>query len=83
MKPPMKKMTPPTKTRKAPVKMPAATPMPGIAHAPDAMKYRARDAIDTLKRAEEIKADPHLMSHVKAHAVEQRNHLTRVIRRAK
>ena len=57
---------------------PAAVP---TGHDPEMMKYRARDAIDTLKRAEEIKADPVLMKHVKAHAVEQRNHLNKVIRR--
>lgn len=75
MKAPAKKAAP----RKA--SAPVAVPMP--AHDPDMMKYRARDAIDTLKRAEEIKADPQLMAHVKKHAIEQRNHLTKVIRRTK
>jgi len=67
----------------APKKASALTAQPMPAHDPDMMKYRARDAIDTLKRAEEIKGDPHLMAHVKKHAIEQRNHLTKVIRRSK
>jgi hypothetical protein len=69
--------------RAAPKKSSAPAAVPMTAHDPDMMKYRARDAIDTLKRAEEIKNDPHLMSHVKKHAIEQRNHLTKVIRRTK
>lgn len=55
---------------------PAAAPM---VH--EDMKYRAQDALHTLKRAEEIKNDPALMVHVKKHAVEQREHLNKVIRR--
>lgn len=76
-------MKQPTK-RAAPKKSaaPAAMPQPAT-HDPDMMKYRARDALDTLKRAEDIKKDPHLMAHVKKHAVEERNHLTKVIRRSK
>ena len=58
---------------------PAPAVMPG--HDPDMMKYRARDALDTLKRAHEIKSDPGLMHHVKQHAKEERNTLAKVIRR--
>jgi hypothetical protein len=79
MKPPMKKPTPPTKKREAPKKTPA--PMPGAMHSAEDMKYKAQDALHTLRRAEEIKADPHLMGHVKAHARDQRDHLNKVIRR--
>lgn len=81
MKPPMKKTTPPTKERKAAPKTasPAALPHPGKMD--EDMKYKAQDALHTLRRAEEIKADPHLMHHVKTHAMEQRNHLNKVIRR--
>lgn len=75
--------TPATKGRKSGAKPSAPAPMPGAMHDPDMMKYRAHDAIDTLKRAEEIKADPVLMKHVREHAVEQRNHLSKVIRRTK
>lgn len=81
MKPPMKKAGPSTKTRKAPAKTPAAAPMPGAAHMGEDMKYRAQDALHTLRRAEEIRADKTLMGHVQAHAKEQREHLTKVIRR--
>lgn len=49
-------------------------------HAED-MKYRAQDALHTLRRADEIKSDPALMAHVKRHAMEQREHLNKVIRR--
>lgn len=78
MKPPSKG-TPPTKARKAKVPPASAAPMPGMAH--DEMRFRAEDALRTLHRADEIKADPHLMGHVKAHAREQRNHLSKIIRR--
>jgi hypothetical protein len=74
----MKKTGSATKTRKAPAKTPAPAPHPGIA---EDMKYKAQDALHTLRRAEEIKADPQLMAHVKNHAKEQRDHLNRVIRR--
>jgi hypothetical protein len=84
MKPPIKNRTPPTRKREAPKKTPAPAPMPGTMHtasSAEEMRYKAESALDTLKRAEEIKKDPHLMGHVKAHAKEQRDHLTRVIRR--
>lgn len=71
--------TPATKARKSGATPSAPAPMPG--HDAEMMRYKARDAIDTLKRADEIKSDPHLMKHVKAHAKEQRNHLNKVIRR--
>ena len=32
----------------------------------DDMKYRAKDALSTIKRAEEYKSDKDLMKHVKA-----------------
>lgn len=80
MKPPAKKATPPTKVRQSPKKTPAAAPMPG-AHTQEDMKYRAQDALHTLRRADEIKGDPALMHHVKQHAKEQREHLNKVIRR--
>lgn len=79
MKPQAKKATPPTKVRQSPKKTPAAVPVPGAAH--EEMKYRAQDALHTLRRADEIKGDPALMHHVKQHAKEQRDHLNKVIRR--
>lgn len=81
MKAPMKKTTPPTKTRQSPAKMPAKAPMPGSAHMDDEMKWKAQDALGTLRRAEEIKNDPHLMKHVHAHAHNERKHLTKIINR--
>lgn len=75
MKAPMKKATPPTK------KSPAKVPVPGSMPMHDDMKWKAQDALHTLHRAEEIKADKALMGHVKAHAKEQRAHLNKVIRR--
>lgn len=81
MKPPMKKAGPSTKTRHSPAKTPAPAPTPGAGHMLDEMKWKAQDALSTLRRAEEIKADKTLMSHVKNHAMEQRNHLNKVIRR--
>lgn len=86
MKSPMKRPTPATKKRETPAKTPAKAPMPGPAmpmHDPDMMKHRAQDALHTLRRADEIKADPALMAHVKKHAMEQRDHLNKVIRRTK
>lgn len=61
-----------------------AAPAPGPAHAMmahDDMKYRAQDALHTLKRAHEIKSDAALMHHVKQHAKQERNTLAKVIRR--
>jgi hypothetical protein len=82
MKPPMKKPTPPTKKREAPKTKPAALPMPGMNHMADEMKYKAQDALHTLKRAHEIQQDPHLMKHVKAHAQAEREALKKIARRA-
>lgn len=62
MKAPVKKATPPTKARKSPAKTPAAAPTPGLGHSTgDDMKYKAQDALHTLKRAHEIKQDPTLI----------------------
>src|ERR1700721_1937727 len=71
MKPSMKKAGPPTKKREAPKTKPAAAPVPGMNH--DEMKYRAQDALHTLKRAHEIQNDPALMKHVQAHAQMRRH----------
>jgi hypothetical protein len=70
---PMKKAAPPKAKAKS-MPMPAA-PM----H--DEMKYKAQDALHTLKRAHEIKQDPHLMAHVKVHAANEKKALASVIRR--
>lgn len=81
MKPPMRKPTPATKTRAAPKKTPAPAPMPGVNHMADDMKWKAQDALSTLKRAHEIKNDPALMEHVKKHAATERDVLASVMRR--
>lgn len=44
----------------------------------DGMKYRARDALSTLSRAEEIKRDKPLMKAVKTEARNQVKSLSRV-----
>lgn len=54
----------------------AAAPMPF-----DDGDWKARDALSTLKRAEEIKQDPKLMAAVKKHAAVEREALSKVIRR--
>lgn len=49
----------------------------------DEMKWKARDAVDTLKRAHEIKNDPHLMAHVQKHAKTEKEALGKIIGRKK
>jgi hypothetical protein len=73
-KAPAKPTTPSTKAR------PAPAPAPGHMMAED-MKWKAQDALHTLKRAHEIKNDPALMHHVKQHAKQERDTLAKVIRR--
>ena len=53
------------------------------APAPDEMKWKAQDALSTLKRAHEIKNDPHLMSHVHKHAQSEKEALGKIIGRKK
>ncbi|HXJ61889.1 MAG TPA: hypothetical protein VNU68_35065 [Verrucomicrobiae bacterium] len=43
--------------------------------------WQAREALSTLKRAEEIKRDPKLMDAVKKHAATEREVLGKVMRR--
>lgn len=81
MKPPMKKATPATRKREVPNKTPAPAPMPGDAHPTDEMKYRAQDALHTLKRAHEIQQDPNLMAHVRKHAAQEHAVLKKVMRK--
>jgi hypothetical protein len=81
MKPPMKKPGPATKKREAPKNVPAALPVPGGSH--DEMKYRAQDALHTLKRAHEIQRDPALMKHVQAHAAMEREALKKIARKGR
>lgn len=85
MKSPMKKPMPATKKHEASKKAPPAkAPAPGAGHMPmvhEEMKYKAQDALHTLRRAHEIQQDPHLMKHVQEHAKEQRGHLNRIIRK--
>lgn len=53
-------------------KLPVAMPSAGAtAMAADDMKYRAQDALQTIKRAEEYKSDKILMKHVKACAKQE------------
>lgn len=63
--------------RKAPGK-PVATAVPAM-H--DEMRYRAEDALHTLKRAHEIQQDSKLMAHVKQHAANQREILKKIARK--
>lgn len=61
--------------RKAPGK---PVPVPAM-H--DEMRYRAEDALHTLKRAHEIQQDSKLMAHVKQHAANQREILKKIARK--
>lgn len=57
--------------------------MPQAAMPEDEMKWKAQDALGTLKRAHEIKNDPHLMSHVHKHAQVEKEALGKIIGRKK
>lgn len=83
MKPPMKKPTPQTKARKSPAKAPSTAPMPGLAQTSraDEMKWKAQDALSTLKRAHEIERDPELMKHVSHQAGIERDALKKIARK--
>lgn len=83
MKPPMKKAGAPTKKREAPAKTPARAPTPGMNHMAEDMKYRAQDALHTLKRAHEIQQDPALMAHVTKHAQSERDILKKIARKGR
>ena len=63
--------------RKAPSK--AEVPASPAMH--DEMRYRAEDALHTLKRAHEIQQDSKLMAHVKQHAANQREILKKIARK--
>ena len=58
-------------------------PVPGTMHSADDMKWKAQDALGTLKRAHEIKNDPHLMHHVHKHAQSEKEALGKIIGRKK
>ena len=82
MKPPMKKTTPPTRSRQSPKVTPAKPPVPGsMPLAAEDMHWKAKNALSTLKEAHQIKNDPHLMEHVKKHAAVEREALKKVIGR--
>lgn len=51
---------------------------PANAMSGDDMKYRAEDALRTLTRAEEYKADPQLMAHVEKCRSDQADALEKV-----
>lgn len=74
-------MKPPKKTKpKGNALMTMAPAMPSHA---DEMKWKARDALGTLKQAHEIKNDPHLMAHVHKHAQSEKEALGKIIGRKK
>ncbi len=83
MKPPMKKAGPPTMKREAPKKTPAAAPVPGRSHMPDEMKFRAQEALHTIKRAHEHQSDPALMAHVQRLAESERDVLKKIARKGR
>jgi hypothetical protein len=47
------------------------------------MQWKARDALGTLKRAHEIRNDPHLMAHVQKHAAVEKEALSKIVGRKK
>ena len=67
--------------RKPTPKKHGAPPKKAMAASSDEMKWKAQEALHTLRRAEEIKKDPELMSHVHHHARGERDHLNKIIRR--
>jgi len=77
MKPPKK-----GKSKGGNALMSMATAMPAAMHE-DEMKYKAQDALHTLKRAHEIKNDPQLMAHVHKHAQSEKEALGKIIGRKK
>lgn len=77
----MKKPMPHKGTAKAmPGKVAPAPPARSAGVPEGERKYRAEDAVRTLTRAAEIKADPKLMADVKAHAAHQAHHLKKIAR---
>lgn len=62
-------------------KQPTKTAMTAVPAMHDEMKYRAEDALHTLKRAHEIQQDSKLMAHVKQHAANQREILKKIARK--
>lgn len=76
-KPPTKKAAP----AKAKAKAKAAVAVGAPIATPDDMKWKARHALQTLKEAHEIKNDPKLMDHVRAHAQNERAAISKVIGR--
>ncbi len=81
MKSPMKKSGPPTRKRAATKLKPLAIPVAGPSA--EAMRFRAQDALHTLKRAHEIQQDPALMKHVQTHAQNERDILKKIARRGR
>lgn len=75
-------MKKPMMKKSAPAKKPAAKVKAAVAVAvPEDMKWKAQDALNTLKRAHEIKNDPKMMEHVRNHAQQERAAITKVIGR--
>lgn len=82
MKPKPLKATPKAKARQAPPRRPAKPSPPApAARGSEEMKFRAQDALHTLKRAHEIQQDPHLMAHVQTHAQRERDILKKIARK--
>jgi hypothetical protein len=72
----------PTIKRKAPEKKPANLPVPGKEHrTAEEMRFKAQDALHTLKRGHEIMQDPDLMMHVRHHARMERDALKKFARK--
>lgn len=66
------------KGKQKPVPVKIVYDAPEVAKSYDDTKYRARDALSTLSRAEEIKRDKPLMKAVKAEARNQVKSLSKV-----
>lgn len=59
-------------------KLPVAMPDAPRATSDVDMKWKAKDALQTIKRAEEFKADKDLMKHVKQCAKQERKTLDKI-----
>lgn len=66
-----------SKKNKLPVASSATAPTAAI-YKDDDMKYRAKDALSTLKRADEIRMDKELMRGVKACAKQELKTLKKI-----
>jgi hypothetical protein len=57
--------------------------MAKVAAPKPSQKWEVRDAVEVLKRAEQIKSDPKMMQQVRSHAAAESQALGKIARRGK